>query len=870
MYNINGLNNEEVKNNRKKYGSNNISGKNKNTFFNLFIETLGDPIIKILLIALAIKTIFLFRDFDYFETIGIVLAVLVASLISAVSEYGSNKAFKRMQEESSKINVRVRRNSNITEVPIDEIVVSDIIILSSGDRVAADGIIVKGKLSVDESSLNGEAKEVYKEFTSDINNPLKKNKVYRGTTIYDGNAEVLITKVGMNTLYGKMAKILTEEEESSPLKIRLNNLAKIISRIGYIAAILIAIAYLFSKIFITNNFNITLIKSTITFSIFLSYLLEAMTLAVSVLVMSVPEGLPMMITLVLSTNSKKMLKDNVLVRKMVGIETAGSLNILFTDKTGTITKGKMEVIFLIDGSLNKYNSLEELSTNYKTIITDSLIYNNESEYNHEENKVIGGNITDKALLTFAGRKKEELIKIKDRLMFNSKNKYSVSIIEKEQKKIKLIKGAPDRIIKYCSDYIDQNGKKKNLDKDKILKYIDDKTSHGLRAIALALSLSIYPTDSIRRSTLVGVIFIKDDIRSEAKDGVSLITSAGVNTIMVTGDSKATALSIAKEVGIINSDKDIILTSSELEKMTDNEVKTIIPHIKVIARALPEDKKRLVMLSKELGLVTGMTGDGVNDSIALKKADVSFAMGSGTEVAKEASDIVILDDNIISISKAILYGRTIFKNIRKFIIFQLTVNVAAVSLALIGPFIGVPSPITVIQMLWINMVMDTLAGLAFSYEVPRIEYMKETPKKKEENIINKYMLNEIIISGLYTLIISLLFLKLPIIKNLFQDNNHLMTSFFSLFIFLAVFNAFNARTHRLNIFAHLKENKVFISIILFIIIVQILMIYSGTTIFQTTPISLEEFTIVFLMSFTIIPLDFIRKIILKKNKGDFGV
>ena len=870
MYNINGLNNEEVKNNRKKYGSNNISGKNKNTFFNLFIETLGDPIIKILLIALAIKTIFLFQDFDYFETIGIVLAVLVASLISAVSEYGSNKAFKRMQEESSKINVRVRRNSNITEVPIDEIVVSDIIILSSGDRVAADGIIVKGKLSVDESSLNGEAKEVYKEFTSDINNPLEKNKVYRGTTIYDGNAEVLITKVGMNTLYGKMAKILTEEEESSPLKIRLNNLAKIISRIGYVAAILIAIAYLFSKIFITNNFNITLIKSTITFSIFLSYLLEAMTLAVSVLVMSVPEGLPMMITLVLSTNSKKMLKDNVLVRKMVGIETAGSLNILFTDKTGTITKGKMEVIFLIDGSLNKYNSLEELSTNYKTIITDSLIYNNESEYNHEGNKVIGGNITDKALLIFAGRKKEEFIKIKDRLMFNSKNKYSVSIIEKEQKKIKLIKGAPDKIIKYCSDYIDQNGKKKNLDKDKILKYIDDKTSHGLRAIALALSLSIYPTDSIRRSTLVGVIFIKDDIRSEAKDGVSLITSAGVNTIMVTGDSKATALSIAKEVGIINSDKDIILTSSELEKMTDNEVKTIIPHLKVIARALPEDKKRLVMLSKELGLVTGMTGDGVNDSIALKKADVSFAMGSGTEVAKEASDIVILDDNIISISKAILYGRTIFKNIRKFIIFQLTVNVAAVSLALIGPFIGVPSPITVIQMLWINMVMDTLAGLAFSYEVPRIEYMKETPKKKEENIINKYMLNEIITSGLYTLIISLLFLKLPIIKELFQDNNHLMTSFFSLFIFLAVFNAFNARTHRLNIFAHLKENKVFITIILFIIIVQILMIYFGTTIFQTTQISLEEFTIVFLMSFTIIPLDFIRKIILKKNKGDFGV
>lgn len=862
MYNINGLNNEEVKNNRKKYGSNNISGKNKNTFFNLFIETLGDPIIKILLIALAIKTIFLFQDFDYFETIGIVLAVLVASLISAVSEYGSNKAFKRMQEESSKINVRVRRNSNITEVPIDEIVVSDIIILSSGDRVAADGIIVKGNLSVDESSLNGEAKEVYKEFTSDINNPLEKNKVYRGTTIYDGNAEVLITKVGMNTLYGKMAKILTEEEESSPLKIRLNNLAKIISRIGYVAAILIAIAYLFSKIFITNNFNITLIKSTITFSIFLSYLLEAMTLAVSVLVMSVPEGLPMMITLVLSTNSKKMLKDNVLVRKMVGIETAGSLNILFTDKTGTITKGKMEVIFLIDGSLNKYNLLEELSTNYKTIITDSLIYNNESEYNHEGNKVIGGNITDKALLTFAGRKKEEFIKIKDRLMFNSKNKYSVSIIEKEQKKIKLIKGAPDRIIKYCSDYIDQNGKKKNLDKDKILKYIDDKTSHGLRAIALALSLSIYPTDSIRRSTLVGVIFIKDDIRSEAKDGVSLITSAGVNTIMVTGDSKATALSIAKEVGIINSDKDIILTSSELEKMTDNEVKTIIPHLKVIARALPEDKKRLVMLSKELGLVTGMTGDGVNDSIALKKADVSFAMGSGTEVAKEASDIVILDDNIISISKAILYGRTIFKNIRKFIIFQLTVNVAAVSLALIGPFIGVPSPITVIQMLWINMVMDTLAALAFAYEPALVEYMKEKPKRKDENVVNGYMFNQIIANGLYIAVLCLVFLKTNLFRGIYETNETLMTAFFGLFIFASLFNSFNARTTRVNILSNIIKNKAFIVVISLVIIIQIYLIYYGGGLFRTIGLNLEEFLVMLLISLTVIPFDFIRKMILK--------
>lgn len=868
MYNTNGLKEDEVKESRKRYGSNSINEKNKNTFFNLFIETLGDPIIKILLIALAIKTIFLFRDFDYFETMGIVLAVLVASLISAISEYGSNKAFQRMQEESSRINVLVKRDGKTKEITIDEIVKNDILILAPGNKVPADGILIKGKLSVDESSLNGETKEVYKEYIDNISLATEKNRVYRGTTIYDGEALILVTKIGMDTLYGKMAKVLTEEEDASPLKLRLTNLAKVISRIGYIAAILIAVAYLFSKVFIINNFNLTIIRETITLNKFFSLILEALTLAVSVLVMSVPEGLPMMITLVLSTNSKKMLKDNVLVRKMVGIETAGSLNILFTDKTGTLTKGKMEVSSIIDGNLNEYNDLYYTPDKLKTLISDSLLYNNESELEESSGKVVGGNLTDKALLSFVQRKKDNSVLIKDRILFNSKNKFAVTIIEKNNEKIKLIKGAPDIVIKNSTHYIDKDGKRRTLDKDKILNYVNSKADSGLRAIALAISQSIYPTDSIRRNILLGVIFLKDDIRPEAKDGVSLIKSAGINIVMVTGDSKETATSIAKEIGIITSNNDIVLSSSDLERLSDNELKKIIPNLKVVSRALPEDKKRLVMLSKELGLVTGMTGDGVNDSIALKKADVSFAMGSGTEVSKEASDIVIIDDNILSISRAILYGRTTFKNIRKFIIFQLTVNISAIMLALIGPFIGVPSPITVLQMLWINMVMDTLAGLAFSYEVPRIEYMKEPPKKKEENIINKYMFNEIIATSMYTLIISLLFLKLPFIKYI-VSSDHLMTAFFSLFIFIAVFNSFNARTHRLNILAHLKENKVFILIIIFIIIVQIIIIYSGITLFQTKPLYIKELIFILILSLSIIPFDFLRKYISKKLRGDFG-
>ena len=864
MFNMKGLSDTEVKEARRKYGSNKIVGENKTTFFSLFIETLGDPIIKILLIALAIKTIFLFRDFDYFETIGIVIAVLVASLISAISEYGSNKAFQRMQEESSRIRVRVKRNNNVIEIPIDEVVVGDIILLSSGDKVSADSIIIKGNLSVDESSLNGESKEVYKREVSDIKDASNINKVYRGTTIYDGEALCLVYKVGMDTMYGKMAKVLTEEEEESVLKLRLTHLAKIISTIGYVSAILIGLLYLVSKIFISNSFDMELIRNTMSFNKFLSYLLEAMTISVSVLVMSVPEGLPMMITLVLSTNSKKMLKDNVLVRKMVGIETAGSLNILFTDKTGTITKGKMEVVELFNPSFDKYNDIDKLPNKYRNIIIDSILYNNEGIYNKNDNNVVGGNITEKALLNFIKKEKDDNIKVVDKLLFNSKNKYSTSVILKNNKKIKLIKGSYDKIINSSSYYMDESGNKKILDKKVVEDYVKYKTSMGLRCIALAVSSSIYPVESIRRNTLIGLIFIKDDVREEAKDAIELIKSSGVNIVMVTGDSKETATSIAKEVGIVEKNSDIVLTSNELSRMDDRELKEIIPNLKVVARALPEDKKRLVELSKSISLVTGMTGDGVNDSIALKKSDVSFAMGSGTEVAKEASDIVITDDNIISIAKAILYGRTIFKNIRKFIIFQLSINLAAVSLSLIGPFIGIETPITVIQMLWINMVMDTLAGLAFSYEVPRREYMMEPPKKKNEKILNSYMINEIVLSGLYILILSLLFLKLPLINNIFSNVEHKMTAFFTMFIFLSVFNSFNARTHRINIFAHLKDNKMFIVIILFIVIIQVLIIYSGTSLFQTTSISIKEFILVLILSFTIIPFDILRKILIKKN------
>lgn len=863
----NGLGDKEVIEKRKKYGDNGLSRKKQDTFFKMFVETLGDPIIKILLIALSIKIIFLFKDFDFYETIGIVLAIIIASFISTISEYGSEKAFERLQEESSKIRVRVIRNSKVVLVDVSDIVLDDIVLLSSGDKVPADGIILEGTISLDESSLNGEAKEVYKSSSTS-------NKVYRGTVVYDGEALIRVDAVGDKTFYGNLASEIQDKEPISPLKLRLTKLAKTISIFGYIFAGLVALGYLFSVVFIENNFDIDKIVATISNGrVMFGHILYALTLSVTLIVVSVPEGLPMMITLVLSSNMRRMLKKNVLVRKLVGIETAGSLNILFTDKTGTLTKGKLEVIGLYLPNKVFINNVMELSSyrNYYDLVIPSLLYNNDSVYDFDNNRVIGGNITDRAIMDFIKMKKGDEYKITDKVSFDSKNKYMISVV-KGANNLRLIKGAPEVIINACNTYYDANGDKKIFkNKDEMFKKVDDYTKNGIRVLALAVSDDVLNLRSFRNVSFLGLVMIKDEVRKEAISGLEMVKAAGIQTVMVTGDNKNTASALAFELGLLSNDDDIILTSDELAKMSDKDVKKILPKLKVVARSLPHDKSRLVNVARDLDLVVGMTGDGVNDAPALKKADVGFAMGSGTEVAKEASNIVILDDNFMSIVNAILFGRTIFKSIRKFIIFQLSVNICAVMVSLIGPFIGIDQPVTVIQMLWINMVMDTLAGVAFAYEPPLIEYMNEKPKKKGEHIVNKYMFNQIIVMGLYTSLLCLLFLKLPSISNLFEQNGgHLMTAFFGLFIFCSIFNSFNARTHRINIFSNIFKNKAFLIVILFIVIIQIYLIYYGGEVFRTVGLSLYEFNMMILISMTVIPVDFFRKVLLRLRGIKGGV
>lgn len=848
-----GLTDEEVVKSRNKYGSNEIKKTNNNSFFKLLLESLGDPMIKILLIVLGIKVVFLFAEFDWFETLGILIAIFIASLISTISEYGSNKAFQKLLENNNQKMVKVKRNGKLCLISINDIVVSDIVYLNNGDYIPADGEIIDGSILIDESSINGESRETYKD--SKLSG--EKRKVYKGTIVTSGECIVKVCSVGVNTLFGKIAKEVQEKSSDSPLRIRLKHLASIISKIGYVGAFLVFVSYLFSSIVIANNFNLNLIIGCVSnVSLMIDYVIYALTLAVTIIIVSVPEGLPMMVALVLSTNMKKMIKKNILVKKMVGIETAGSLNVLLTDKTGTLTNGKLSVYGIINYQDKLFNNDVELYKypKYYNIVGNSIVLNNDAVIS--DNKIINGNSTDKALISFMNYISDEKIIKKE--SFDSDKKYSLV----ETNNYIYYKGAPEVLIPKCKYYLNNDVEDSNVDFDYLNRVIAKYMHKGYRVISLC-----YKNKSNNNVVYVGSVLLKDEIRKDAKEGIKLIKSSGVKMIMVTGDSLDTALFISKELNLL-SDDDIYLTSSDLSLMSDDEIKTKINKIKVVARAKPHDKSRLVKIIKEMNLVVGMTGDGINDAAALKKCDVGFAMGSGTDVAKEASDIVILDDNINSISMAILFGRTIFKNIRKFIIFQLTMNICAMSLSIIGPFIGISTPVTVMQMLWINMIMDTLAGLAFAYEEPLLSYMDEKPKSKNEPIINKYMYEEIVFTGLYSSLLCILFLKIPFVKSLIRydvNDKYFLTAFFALFVFMGIFNAFNTRTNKYNLFYKIKNNKVFLIIFMLVAIMQIYFIYYGGIIFRTYGLNLKELLIVLMLAFSVVPVDLFRKFIFNNNK-----
>ncbi len=884
-----GLCESEVIESRRKYGRNIMSSAKKKSFMRRFFENLGDPVVRILIGALIINVIFMFKNANWVESAGIAISILLATFISTISEHGSQAAFERLCREGGQTLCRVIREGEVREIAVGDVVVGDILTVGAGEQISADGELISGALTTDQSSMTGESKEVKKRARTQTDKtdatPSSSYYCLRGCTVISGSGLISVSRVGDSTMLGGISQEIQTDTRSSPLKIRLEKLAKQISVLGYVLAAAVAFAYLFNIFVIDSAFDTEIIRYKLTSLSFLfSHLYHALTLALTVIVVAVPEGLPMMIAVVLSSNIKRMVKDNVLVRKPVGIEAAGSMNILFTDKTGTLTEGKLSVggIYLGDGtSVSDVKSLKKHKGAYESFVlgayanTSSLSGRNTSG----KRDALGGNSTDRALMLSAMEtaRNAPAFFCLDKLEFDSARKYSSALVSTDGKKKLLVKGAPEKILPLVSGYISQDGDVRPVSRKKCAEICENLTLRGKRVIAIAegdgggLS-SCRSAGSLDGLTLICLAYLEDRVRATARESVERLTRAGVGVVMITGDNRDTAAAIARECGIMRRERDVVMTGEELALRSDAELKAILPRLCVVARALPNDKSRLVRISQELDLVVGMTGDGINDAPALKRADVGFSMGSGTQVAKDAGDIIIIDNDLSSIAKAVLYGRTVFKSIRKFISLQLTMNLSAVGVSIICPFLGFEAPVTVVQMLWINIIMDTLGGLAFAGEAPLASYMEEKPKRRDESILCGYMINEILLGGAATVALCIAFLKVPQITSIFrmsEGNICLLTGFFALFIFASVFNCFNARTDRLNLFAGIAKNKAFILIMSAVLAVQVAFVYLGGAVLRTTPLTLCELVTTAAMALLVFPAELIRKLIWRLFFGKRG-
>lgn len=854
---LRGLNEKEVTASREKHGTNALVRIKGKGIIRRFFDNLSDPIIKILIAALALEVIFTFGNCNLIEVFGILAAILIATTVSTLSEYGSERAFAAIEAESKKSQVTVIRSGKETSIDADDIVVGDLIRLTQGEKIQADGRIVSGEVNVDQSALNGENIEVRKHVCAAEDFSLSDSgAVFRGSLIASGEAVMRVERVGASTYYGRLAADVQTQPRESPLKMRLSKLAKQISVIGYIVALLVGLTYLFNVFVVDNGFVMWRIADALSDTKnLLRHLLRALTLMITVVVVAVPEGLPMMITVVLCANMKRMVKDNVLIKKLVGIETAGSLNILFTDKTGTLTTGRLSVDRIVTelGSYKNIQAIRSFSGIYESLLLSAKL-NTDCSVNSD--KITGGNSTDRAIAEYFLPEKCPSYAIISKTPFNSERKFSSVTLSDGRR---LIKGAPEAILPQCSFAYGENGKAYASDLSVIMREYREATSKGERVIAVAVA----GPDSSDRFIFVALIVLKDKLRQGVRKSVSSVMRAGVQIVMLTGDNRDTAVSIAEECGFYRkSAGHIALTSSELAMLSDDELKSILPKLRVIARALPEDKVRLVNVSAKLNLVVGMTGDGVNDAPALKLADVGFAMGSGTDIAKSAADIVILDDSFEAISKTLLYGRTIFKSIRKFITFQLIMNLAACGITLLGPYFGIDTPITIIQMLWVNIIMDTLGGLAFAGEAPLDYYMLEKPKRREEPILSKRMLSHVLLNGAYTLALLVFFLTFRPLRNIFGSLDIHLSAFYALFIFAGIINSFTARSERVFIFFGILKNKAFLLIMAFITAIQMLIVYFGGSLFRSSPLTFNQLAIVILLSLTVLLFDGIRRVFQK--------
>ncbi|MBE6590258.1 MAG: cation-transporting P-type ATPase, partial [Ruminococcaceae bacterium] len=665
-----GLDEAAVARSRREHGANIITEKKQKSFFAQFVSNLNDPVIKILLGALIINLLLSFKDADWIETVGIGVAVLLAALISTLSEYRSARAFERLSAENRGGVCRVRRKGGIRELAVTELVVGDRVLLSAGEQIPADGRLLSGALSSDQSAMTGEGREVKKRPDGAYRHePSSVSALFRGCSVTAGQGEMEVLEVGDRTLLGKISHEIQEEHRESPLKLRLSKLARQISLVGYGAAILVMLAYLFNVIILDSGLE----REVILFKLsdvryLLTQFLRAFTLGLTVLVVAVPEGLPMMIAVVLSSNMRRMVRDRVLVRRPMGLEAAGSMNLLFTDKTGTLTEGRMHLSELLtsEGARDAREVFRGGGARALHLML-AFRYCNDATVGEDgkgKRRALGGNATSRALLdAVLSYPVPRGVSVLSRLPFDSERKYAAVTLGGRER-LTLVVGAPEKIFPYVTKQMQVEGETASFARGEAENEIKRKTVTGARVLAVAISADgvdagRFASGITGNLIYLGAAVLSDPLRKSAAGSVSKLHGAGIGVVMITGDGRETAESIARGCGIMGGERQRLVTGEELSRMSDREVKAILPSLAVVARALPSDKSRLVRLSQEMGLVVGMTGDGINDSPALRASDVGFSMGSGTQVAKDAGDVIILDDDLASVVRAVLYGRGIY-------------------------------------------------------------------------------------------------------------------------------------------------------------------------------------------------------------------
>ena len=836
---LTGLTDQEVIASREKNGVNLLTPPKRPSIWKLYLEKFQDPVIRVLLVAAVFSLIISIIENEYAETIGIFFAIFLATGIGFYFEYDANKKFDLLNAVGEETPVTVIRNGKIKEIPRKDIVVGDIVILNTGEEVPADGMLVEAvSLQVNESTLTGElmVNKTTDEAHFDEEATYPSNSVMRGTTITDGHGIMRVERVGDATEIGKVARQSTEQsQEQTPLNIQLTKLANLIGKAGFTIAALTFIIFTSKDLY--QYLTVTEVTDWHQWLEIARIVLKYFMMAVTLIVVAVPEGLPMSVTLSLALNMRRMLKTNNLVRKMHACETMGAITVICTDKTGTLTQNLMQV----------YEA--QVDESQPELIAEGIAANSTAflEEKVEGEKPSGvGNPTEIALLLWLNGKGQNYMKLREeakvinQLTFSTERKYMATLVDSpiQKKRILYIKGAPEIVMGKC-----------NLDKAQIDKYNEQLLAYQNKAMrTLGIAYKVIPENASDDCaelvgeggmTFLGIFAISDPIRPDVPDAVKKCQSAGIGVKIVTGDTPGTATEIARQIGLWQPEdtERNRITGVEFAALSDEEALDRVLDLKVMSRARPMDKQRLVQLLQQKGAVVAVTGDGTNDAPALNHAQVGLSMGTGTSVAKEASDITLLYDSFHSIATAVMWGRSLYKNIQRFIVFQLTINVVALASVLLGAFFGTELPLTVTQMLWVNLIMDTFAAMALASIPPSADVMNEKPRKTDDFIITKAMRKNIL--GVGFCFLAILMTLIVIIKQMPADLvGQALTQFFTIFVMLQFWNLFNASVFGTNhsVFKDSRHALGMLSVAIIILVGQILIVEFGGKVFRTEPMN----------------------------------